>query len=63
LQTDITYHGLPARDSTARMAVVQSKHDATHARFNLNLEPRSKKTFNYTVTTYHGERKETLMKS
>ncbi len=63
LQTDITYHGLPARDSTARMAVVQSKHDATHARFNLNLEPRSKRIFEYTVTTYHGAREETFIKS
>jgi len=36
------------------------KHDATHARFKLNLEPRSKRTFRYTVTTYHGVREETL---
>ncbi len=36
------------------------KHDATHARFNLNLGPRNKRTFEYTVTTYHGLREETL---
>ncbi|MFZ2146773.1 MAG: DUF4139 domain-containing protein [Sedimentisphaerales bacterium] len=34
------------------------KHDATHARFKVNLEPRSKQTFEYTVTTYHGVREE-----
>ena len=39
------------------------KHDATHARFELNLEPRSKRTFGYTVTTYHGVREETLAKT
>jgi len=36
------------------------KYDATHARFKVNLEPRSKDTFEYTVTTYHGAREETL---
>ena len=38
------------------------KHDATHVRFTLNLEPRSKRAFGYTVTTYHGVREETLTK-
>jgi len=36
------------------------KHDATHARFELGLKPRSKRIFKYTVTTYHGAREETL---
>ncbi|MHC4572714.1 MAG: DUF4139 domain-containing protein [Planctomycetota bacterium] len=36
------------------------KHDATHARFKLTVQPRSKRTFNYTVTTYHGVRQEAL---
>ena len=36
------------------------KHDATHARFNISLEPRSKRTFSYTVRTCHGLREETL---
>ncbi len=40
--------------------VSYEKHDATHARFRVNLEPRSKRTFGYTVTTYHGVREETL---
>ena len=39
------------------------KHDATHARFKVNLGPRSKQTFGYTVTTYHGVREETLTKT
>jgi hypothetical protein len=34
------------------------KHDATHARFKLAVEPRSKRTFEYTVTTRHGSREE-----
>jgi hypothetical protein len=36
------------------------KHDATHARFKLTVQPRTKQTFNYTVTTYHGVRQEAL---
>jgi hypothetical protein len=35
-------------------------HDATHSRFKLEVEPRSKRTFNYTVTTYHGVREEAI---
>jgi len=36
------------------------KHDATRIRFNLDIEPRTKRTFEYTVTTYHGTREETI---
>jgi hypothetical protein len=36
------------------------KHDATHARFTLELEPRSKQTLEYTIRTYHGTREESL---
>ncbi len=36
------------------------KYDVTHARFKLKLEPRSKRTFEYTVRTYHGEREQAL---
>jgi hypothetical protein len=36
------------------------KHDATHTRFKLNLKPTSKRTFRYTVRTYHGAREESL---
>ncbi|HUW18279.1 MAG TPA: DUF4139 domain-containing protein [Sedimentisphaerales bacterium] len=36
------------------------KHDVTHARFKLTVEPRSKRTFDYTVTTYRGVREEAL---
>jgi hypothetical protein len=39
------------------------KYDVTHARFKLNLSPRSKKTFAYTVRTYHGEREQSLRES
>ncbi len=45
---------------TLQADIPYEKYDATHARFKLNLEPRSKRTFEYTVTTYHGVREETL---
>jgi hypothetical protein len=38
------------------------KHDATHARFELKLGPRTKRTLGYTVTTYHGVREEAMSK-
>ncbi len=34
------------------------KHDAKHARFKTQLQPRSKQRLEYTVTTYHGRRQE-----
>ena len=36
------------------------KHDASHTRFELTLEPRTKKEFIYTVTTYHGDREQSF---
>jgi hypothetical protein len=36
------------------------KHDASHARFELTLEPRTKREFTYTVTTYHGDREQSF---
>lgn len=36
------------------------KHDATHARFTLELEPRNKQTLEYTTRTYYGTREESL---
>jgi hypothetical protein len=44
--------------STAKDAITYEKHDATHARFTLKRKPRTKWTFGYTVTTYHGTRQE-----
>ena len=38
--------------------VSYEKYDAVHARFKLTLEPRTKRAFEYTVTTYHGMREE-----
>jgi hypothetical protein len=40
--------------------VSYEKHDATHARFKLTVEPQSKRAIEYTVTTYHGVRQETV---
>jgi len=45
---------------TMQADIPYEKYDATHARFKVNLEPRSKSTFEYTITTYHGVREETL---
>jgi len=39
--------------------VSYEKHDATHARFKLDVLPRGKQEFEYTVTTYHGVREAT----
>ncbi|MBN2591304.1 MAG: DUF4139 domain-containing protein [Sedimentisphaerales bacterium] len=36
------------------------KYDATRVRFNLNIEPQSKREIEYTVTTYHGTREDQL---
>ena len=43
--------------------VSYEKHDATHGRFKTKLQPQSKRTFTYTVTTYHGRRQEIVDKS
>ncbi len=48
--------------SVADDAISYEKHDATHARFTLKRTPRSKWTFGYTVTTYHGVREEVMPK-
>lgn len=45
---------------TMQADILYEKHDATHARFKVNLGPRKKQAFEYTVTTYHGVREETL---
>jgi len=42
--------------------VAYEKHDITRARFKLSVEARSKRTFSYTVTTYHGVREETFIR-
>jgi hypothetical protein len=48
--------------SVAADSIFYEKYDATHARFKLTRKPRSKWTFVYTVTTYHGVREEALTK-
>ena len=48
--------------SRAEDAIAYEKHDATHARFTLKRGPRSKWTFGYKVTTYHGTRREEVRK-
>ena len=48
--------------SAAEDAITYEKHDATHARFTLKRKPKTKWTFGYTVTTYHGTRQEAIRK-
>jgi hypothetical protein len=45
---------------TVQADIPYGKHDTTHIRFKLNLEPASKRTFSYMVRTYHGAREESL---
>jgi len=59
IEVEIT-RGFDTAYWTLQADIPYEKHDATHARFKLNLEPRSKRAFTYTVRTYHGERKEAL---
>jgi hypothetical protein len=47
---------------TLQADIPYEKYDATQARFKLSIGPRRRKTFEYTVTTYHGVREETLTK-
>jgi hypothetical protein len=42
--------------------VAYAKHDVTHARFTLSVEPRRKRSFSYTVTIYRGTRSEQYLK-
>ena len=59
IQIEIT-RGFGTAYWTLQSETPYEKHDATHARFMLELEPRSKQTFSYTVRTYHGTREESL---
>jgi hypothetical protein len=43
---------------TLSEGVNYKKHDATHARFELKLDPQTKRSVEYKVTTYHGARTE-----
>jgi hypothetical protein len=45
---------------TLKADIPYEKYDATHARFKINLQPRTKRTFGYTVRTYHGVREEVV---
>ena len=59
IQIEIT-RGFETAYWTLQSETPYEKHDATHARFTLELEPRSKKMFEYTIRTYHGTREESL---
>jgi len=55
IQIEIT-RGFGTSYWTLQADIPYEKHDATHARFKLELEPRSKQAFGYTLRTYHGTR-------
>ncbi len=57
IQIEIT-RGFGTAYWTLQADITYEKHDATHARFKLELEPRSKQVFEYTLRTYHGTREE-----
>jgi hypothetical protein len=59
VEIEIT-RGFDTTNWTLQCEVPYEKYDATRARFNLNIEPRTKRTFEYTVTTYHGMRQEQI---
>ncbi len=42
--------------------VSYEKYDSMHASFKAELQPQSKRTFTYTVKTYHGRREESVTK-
>ena len=48
------------RLETAGKGAAYEKHDVSHARFKLTVDPRNKRTFTYTVRTYHGLREESM---
>lgn len=50
-------------DSRGRDPVKYEQHDATHVRFNTKLSPRTKQSFSYIVTTYHGTREQVMTKA
>jgi hypothetical protein len=59
IQIEIT-RGFETAYWTLQSGTPYEKHDATHARFMLELDPRSKKMLEYTIRTYHGTREESL---
>jgi hypothetical protein len=48
----------PSWELAPSSGAAYEKYDVTHARFKLSIEPRSKKTYSYTVTHYRGTRSE-----
>jgi len=59
IQIEIT-RGFGTAYWTLQSGTPYDKHDASHARFMLELEPRSKQILEYTIRTYHGTREESL---
>jgi hypothetical protein len=49
---------LKLNDSADTARPAYTKHDKSHARFTLTLEPRTEQTFEYTVTKYQQRRSE-----
>ena len=45
---------------TMQSELPYEKHDITRARFILTIEPKSKRSLEYTIRTYHGTREDTI---
>lgn len=43
---------------TLKSETPYEKYDVTRIRYNMNIEPRSKREIEYTLTTYHGKRQD-----
>ena len=59
IQIEIT-RGFETAYWTLQSDTPYDKHDASHVRFMLELEPRSKQILEYTIRTYHGTREESF---
>jgi len=59
IQIEIT-RGFGTAYWTLQSETPYEQYDATNARFKLELEPRSKRTLEYALRTYHGTREESL---
>jgi len=62
VEIEIT-RGFGTPDWTLATDEKYEKYDAEQIRFNLNVAPKSKRKLEYTVTTYHGTRREGLIES
>jgi hypothetical protein len=59
IEIEIT-RGFDTNYWTIKSTIDYEKYDATSVRFKLNIEPKRKLVFEYTITTYHGSRQDEI---